>query len=146
MPKRFTLTEAQSMIPEVDRLLREAIAQKSAYEEAERAIQSFSEHIMMMGGVIVDRERVLAWKANRESAAVRLRAAIEKLQEIGCQVKDLDTGLVDFPTLFRGVEVCLCWKLDEVSIEFWHGLEEGFRGRKPIDQDFLDQHQGDRKQ
>ena len=146
MPKRFTLAEAQSLIPQVDRLLREAIAEKSAYEEAERAIQSFTEHVMMMGGVLVDRERVLASRKTRESAGARLRGAIEQLQEIGCQVKDLDTGLVDFPTLFRGVEVCLCWKLDEVSIEYWHGLEEGFRGRKPIDQEFLDQHQGDRKQ
>jgi hypothetical protein len=53
---------------------------------------------------------------------------------------------VDFPTLFRGVEVYLCWKLGESGIEFWHGVDEGFRGRKPIDQDFLDHHEGDRSQ
>jgi hypothetical protein len=55
-------------------------------------------------------------------------------------VKDLDIGLVDFPTVFRGVEVCLCWKLGEPRIGYWHGAEEGFRGRKPIDQDFLAHH------
>jgi hypothetical protein len=65
---------------------------------------------------------------------------------MGVLVKDLDTGLVDFPTLFRGVEVYLCWKLGENGIEFWHGVEEGFRGRKSIDQDFLDHHEGDRSQ
>jgi hypothetical protein len=58
-------------------------------------------------------------------------------------VKDLDTGLVDFPTMYRGVEVCLCWKLGEGAIGYWHGVDEGFRGRKPIDQDFRDQHRGD---
>jgi hypothetical protein len=58
-------------------------------------------------------------------------------------VKDLDIGLIDFPTLFHGVEVYLCWKLDEPAIEFWHGVDEGFRGRKAIDRDFRDNHRGD---
>jgi hypothetical protein len=61
-------------------------------------------------------------------------------------VKDLDIGLVDFPTTFNGVEVYLCWKLGEPGIEFWHGVEEGFRGRKPIDREFLENHRGDRAQ
>lgn len=143
MPKRFTLDEAQTQIPRVDRLLRQAIAMKSEYEDAERVIQAFSERVMLMGGVQVDRERALESRSRRDSAANQLRAAIEQVQEIGCVVKDLDTGLVDFPTLFRGVEVCLCWKLGETAIEFWHSVEEGFRGRKPIDSDFLEHHEGD---
>ena len=59
-------------------------------------------------------------------------------------MKDLDTGLVDFPTLFRGQEVYLCWKLGEPSIEYWHSVDQGFRGRKPIDRDFRDHLEGDR--
>ena len=55
-------------------------------------------------------------------------------------IKDLEIGLIDFPTLFRGQEVYLCWKLGEDKIRFWHGIHEGFRGRKAIDQDFLDNH------
>src|SRR4051794_3064310 len=144
MAKRFTLVEAQSLIPEVDRLLREALDAKSDYEAAARAISDFSQHVMMMGGVLVDRERVSKSRSRRDEAGARLRSAIEAVQETGCLIKDLDIGLVDFPTLFRGVEVYLCWKLGESGIEFWHGVDEGFRGRKPIDQDFLDNHQGDR--
>ena len=144
MAKRFTLIEAQSLIPQVDRLLREALDAKQEYETAGEAITEFSHHVMMMGGVLVDRERVVASRKRRDEAAARLRSAIEGVQETGCLVKDLDIGLVDFPTLFRGVEVYLCWKLGEAGIEFWHGVEEGFRGRKAIDQDFLDNHQGDR--
>jgi len=68
------------------------------------------------------------------------------VQEIGCLIKDIDVGLVDFPTSLRGVEVYLCWKLGESGISFWHGVDEGFRGRKPIDKDFLDNHQGDPSQ
>ena len=143
MPKRFTLAEAQSLIPHLSRLLREAINLKSEYAEAERALQSFRERVMTMGGVVLDRERALSAKNRRDSAAGRLRHAIEQVQELGCVVKDLDTGLVDFPTLFRGQEVYLCWKLGEPQIEFWHGVQEGFAGRKPIDQDFRDGHQGD---
>ena len=146
MPKRFTLAEAQSLIPKVDELLRRAIAAKAEYQEAEAAIQRFSERIMMMGGVAVDRDRATENRNRRETAAAELRSSLEGVQEIGCLVKDLDIGLIDFPTLFRGVEVYLCWKLDEPGIKFWHGVDEGYRGRKRIDQDFLDNHRGDPEQ
>jgi hypothetical protein len=146
MSKRFTLDEAQRLLPEVERLLRSAIDAKAVYQEAEGAIQAMNERIMMLGGVMVDRERAVEAKTRREEAAATLRNAIESVQQIGCLVKDLDIGLVDFPTLFRGTEVYLCWKLGEPGIDFWHGVEEGFRGRKPINQDFLDHHKGDRSQ
>ncbi len=146
MSKRFTLAEAQRLIPRVDQLLRDAVAIKSEYDQAEAAIQSFTERVMMMGGMAVDRSVALDARNRRDSAAGRLRAAIQEVQEIGCIVKDLDTGLIDFPTLFRGVEVYMCWKLGEPAIGFWHGVEEGFRGRKAIDQDFRDHHKGDRSQ
>ena len=146
MAKRFTLVEAQGLIPMVDRLLREALDAKSEHQEAERVIQQFTEHVMLMGGVMVDRDRALDARARRDDAAARLRESVEAVLETGCLVKDLEVGLVDFPTLFRGVEVYLCWKVGESGIAFWHGVEEGFRGRKPIDQDFLDHHQGDRPQ
>ena len=146
MAKRFTLVEAQSLIPEVESLLRQALDAKGGYQDAEQVIHRFSEHVMMMGGVMVDRERALESRARRDEAASRLRNRIEAVLETGCLVKDLEIGLVDFPTLLRGVEVYLCWKLGESGITFWHGVDEGFRGRKPIDQDFLDHHQGDRPQ
>ena len=144
MPKRFNLAQAQSLLPQVEHLLRDALAAKSAYDDVERAIQSFGERVMLMGGIAVDRDQVLERRTLRESSAARLRTAIEEVQELGCVVKDLDIGLVDFPTMFRGVEVYLCWKLGEPDIGFWHGMDEGFRGRKAIDQDFRDHHRGDR--
>jgi hypothetical protein len=143
MSKRFTHAEAQSLLPEVGRLLTEALSAKSEYQEAEKAIQEMSERVMLMGGVMVDRDKALAARSRRDAAATRLKTSVEAVQETGCVVKDLDIGLVDFPTLFKGVEVYLCWKLGEPAIEFWHGVDEGFRGRKPIDQDFLRNHRGD---
>jgi hypothetical protein len=146
MAKRFTLAEAQSLIPRVDGLLREAISLKTEYQEAEDTVQAFSQRIALMGGVLVNREQVIDERTRRDEAGSKLRTAIEQVQEFGCVVKDLDMGLIDFPTLLRGVEVYLCWKLGEPDIAFWHGVDEGFRGRKAIDQDFLDNHRGDRAQ
>ncbi|HZW55284.1 MAG TPA: DUF2203 domain-containing protein [Nitrososphaerales archaeon] len=57
---------------------------------------------------------------------------IAKLEEIGIEVKDLDTGLIDFPAMRYGEPVCLCWKLGEDEVSYWHGRSEGFRGRKPL--------------
>jgi hypothetical protein len=146
MSKRFTLAEAQSLIPSVDPVLRKAIELKSNYAEAEEEMESFSRRIQMMGGLVVDREQALAMRQRRDTASEGLREAIQEVEEFGCVLKDLDIGLIDFPTLFRGREVYLCWKLGEASIAFWHGTDEGFAGRKAIDQDFRDHHKGDRSQ
>ena len=143
MARRFTHEEAERLLPHMTVYLREAIEQKAAYEDAEREIQAFQQRVMMMGGVAVDRERVTDSHNRRDEAAGRLRVAIEAVQNAGAQIKDLDIGLIDFPTLYRGVEVLLCWKLGEKSIAFWHGTEEGFRGRKAIDREFLENHKGD---
>ncbi len=146
MPKRFTLPEAQGLIPEVSRRLSEAVALKAEYDKAEKELRSSTERIMAMGGVTVDRDSIRQAKARRDSAAARLPKAIERIQQTGCVVKDLDTGLVDFPTLFQGVEVYLCWKLGEPAIGFWHGVDEGFAGRKAIDNVFRENHRGDLEQ
>lgn len=131
------------MLPQIREWMREAVEWKAQYDEAEHAVQSLAARITMMGGIVANRERAAEDKADRDSAAQHLRTILEHFQESGCLVKDLDKGLVDFPTLFRGEEVYLCWKLDEPSIQFWHGTHEGFAGRKAIDQDFLDHHEGE---
>ena len=130
------------MLPAVEKSLREVLFLKHEIEQADGAIQAIVQRIMMTGGAQVDRQSVLAHRGNRDTSAARLKEAIEHVHSHGCLVKDLDTGLVDFPSLYRGEEVYLCWKLGEPTIEWWHGVEEGFRGRKKIDQDFLDNHHG----
>jgi hypothetical protein len=143
MSRRFTLEEAESLLPEIEKSIREAIASKSELEQAETALQAVNQRVIMLGGVLVDRSAVYQNRLRRDQSAARLKAAIQKIQESGCLIKDLDVGLVDFPTLFRGDEVYLCWKLGETGISFWHGTQEGFAGRKPIDAEFREQHRGD---
>jgi hypothetical protein len=144
MARFFTLEQAEKLLPGVESDLREAIALKSEYQQAENEMQRASRHIMMSGGVLVDREQAIHQKQGRDSSLTRLKESIERIQDIGCVIKDLDIGLVDFPTQLRGEEVYLCWKLGESGIRFWHGVHEGFAGRKPVDQDFLDNHRGER--
>ncbi len=143
MSRRFTLREAESLLPQVSRQMSEALALKAECQEAEEAMAALAHKVMQYGGLLVDRERARAVRARRDGTLDRLKAIVESIQEHGCLVKDLDKGLVDFPTLFRGEEVYLCWKAGEEQIGFWHGVEEGFAGRKPIDQEFLDNHRGD---
>ena len=143
MAQHFTLQEAERLLPKIEKALREALTLKSDYEKAEAELEGVSHRIEMTGGVLVDREHLMAQKTRRDFSAVRLKQVLDAIQQCGCVVKDIDIGLIDFPTLFRGEQVCLCWKLGEPGIEFWHGLNEGFQGRKKIDQDFLDHHQGE---
>jgi hypothetical protein len=143
MAQLFTLLQAEQLLPAVETAIREAISLRSDYEQAESGLQQSVERITMLGGAFVDRDQAQTLKNRRQSSAMRLKESIEKIQSYGCVVKDLDVGLIDFPTLYRGEEVYLCWKLGESGIQYWHGIDEGFRGRKKIDRDFLDNHKGE---
>ena len=139
MSKRFTLHEAKSLLPQVERLLQDAMRLKPEFDQAAAAVSKMKERVHIMGGTLIDRSAALEIRQRRESSSKLLRQAVEEILEMGVQIKDIETGLVDFPTRFRGREVYLCWKLGESDIEYWHG-EEGFRGRRPIDRDFMDHH------
>jgi len=88
----------------------------------------------MLGGSFPPFAELHQLKGESEKAEQELRATVEEIQQTGCVVKDLDEGLVDFPCLREGEAVYLCWKLGEQRIEYWHGIDEGFAGRKPLDE------------
>ena len=69
------------------------------------------------------------------AAAAELRDVVGRLLDLGVEVKDADVGLVDFPSRRAGEDVLLCWRAGEDAVEYWHDLEEGYAGRKPIDWD-----------
>jgi len=143
MPRYFRIEEAEKLLPQVEQGIRQAIYLKEQHELANLEMQRITERIHMMGGMMLNREDLLGKRGKREATAMRLNEIIEEVHGIGCQIKDLDTGLIDFPTLFEGDEVLLCWKLGEQGITHWHGLDEGFGGRKKIDEHFLANHTGD---
>lgn len=139
----FTLPEAQRALPEVARHLRDALFHKSESQKAQQDMDRTTERVRMSGGARVNPNDVLAMRARRDTSIAALKQALEEIEQAGALVKDLDIGLLDFMTRYQNRDVCLCWKLGEDEIGFWHSTEEGFRGRKPIDQEFLQNHRGD---
>ncbi len=143
MPRYFTLPEAEQLLPRIEQKMRRALDLYAAHQNADSKIGDAARRITMLGGSMVDRDEFVEWKDQRDAAAAEVRDLIEDIQSTGCQIKDLSIGLIDFPTLYRGTEVLLCWRFGEDGIGFWHGLEDGFKGRKPLDADFLENHRGD---
>ena len=131
--KYFNREEAEGLLPLIQQSLLEARESKEKVEDLDRELARATTEIMVLGGSLPPYGRLAANRSEREKMAEQLQEAINRIHEAGCLVKDLDEGLVDFPTLRDGEEVYLCWKLGEERIGYWHGIEEGFAGRKPLD-------------
>lgn len=134
--KTFTLEEAQALLPVVESLLERAIAAKEEAERLEGEMQALRQRIFLSGGMTVDVAGVARNRAEAEANVQRAKDALAEIDSIGVQVKDLDTGLLDFPCSVDGEVVLLCWRRGEGRIEYWHTLDAGFRGRQPLDERF----------
>ncbi|MDQ2773795.1 MAG: DUF2203 domain-containing protein [Acidobacteriota bacterium] len=142
MPKYFTLLEAETLLPELENLLRSCVQGKQDYDGAEEELRSVATRITLNGGMVIVREQVAEVRVRKDSAARTIKSSVEKIEQIGCHIKDLNLGLLDFPTLYRDQEVYLCWKLGESGIGFWHHVDDGFSGRQPVNAEFLANHRG----
>ena len=132
--RTFTLDEAQVLLPVLESLLRRSIAGKQLIERIEGEFQEVSQRIFLNGGTRVDIAHLAVRKAEKEKALQRVKDALAEIDSTGVQVKDLDVGLLDFPCRVNDQVILLCWKLGEKQITHWHGQEEGFQNRKPIDE------------
>lgn len=136
MSKIFTLSEAQTLLPVVEALLRKAQTAGARAGELELEMQQLSHRIFLSGGMHVDVSVAARRRAEREKAVQEAKDTLAEIDSIGVQVKDLEEGLLDFPSVMEGKSVLLCWKLGEPAISHWHTEEEGFAGRKPLDPRF----------
>jgi hypothetical protein len=134
--KTFTLDEAQSLLPVLESLLKRAIEGKRAAEEIEAKLQQLRHRIFLSGGLHVDILSVVRQKAEAEKFVRQAKDAVAEINAIGVQVKDIETGLLDFPCMLQDEIVLLCWKMGEPRIDFWHTVDAGFRGRQPVDERF----------
>ena len=132
--RSFTLDEAQSLLPVLESLLRTAIDGKQLIESVDSEFQEIAHRVFLNGGTFLNIVHLARRKAQREKAVQRVKDAIAEIDSTGVQVKDLDIGLLDFPCEVDGHTLLLCWKLGEKSIAHWHGVSEGFAGRKRIDE------------
>jgi hypothetical protein len=134
--KTFTIDEAQSLLPVLEALLKRAIDGKQAAEQVETELSDLARRIYLSGGMKVDAGTVIKQRAEMENHLKQVRETITEIDAIGVQVKDLDSGLLDFPCRLDDQVVLLCWRMGEASIEHWHTVEAGFKGRQPVDERF----------
>ena len=131
--RTFTLDEAQMLLPILESLLRQAINGKKLIKGVDAELQETAHRVFLNGGTLLNVVHLARRKAEREKAIRRIKDALAEIDATGVQVKDLDIGLLDFPCKVEGEILLLCWKLGEPTITQWHGTNEGFAGRKPID-------------
>jgi hypothetical protein len=131
--KFFTLNAAERARRELEPTLVEAVELNAKMTELDDALGEVAQRIVLMGGITIPHEKLALVRAERDRVVVALRDAVEKIQSVGCLVKDLEKGLVDFPARMNNQDVYLCWRLGEARIRFWHRKDEGFASRKPID-------------
>ena len=123
-PKLFTVEEANDLLPKLKELLADVSVRRDAMREKAPHLEPILRAAGSNGGGRVGSEYGVE--------AYRLYLAIEAIREFGVLLKDLDTGLLDFPHERDGRVVFLCWHPPEESVEFWHDIEAGFPGRQPL--------------
>jgi hypothetical protein len=127
----FTADEANEALSVVRPLAEEMVERRRVLADLQERHTAFTTKIAGDGGDFDPGElREVEDQMGEEATAVA--RCVAQINEVGAFVKDLDRGLVDFPARREGEEVLLCWHVGEGDVAFWHGLEEGFAGRKPL--------------
>lgn len=119
--RRFTVDQANSTLPLVKRIVSDIVR---THADAAALQQQFER-----GAASREQNTI---QQRLEQAMHRLEDYVDELSEIGCELKDYQMGLIDFTGRHQGHDVCLCWRLGEEKIAFWHEKESGFAGRKPV--------------
>ena len=122
--RRFTLAEANALLPTLRPMLAELLAARRRIVQAQPELWPLLEKAAGNGGSPL----ASAVAADFE----RIRRQVKAIQALGVELKDINSGLVDFPAERDGREVYLCWRYDEPSVAHWHDLDAGFAGRQPL--------------
>ena len=132
MARRFTPSEANEELREIRPLVEELVEHRREQRRVQAEREALAHRIAGNGGGI-DSGTLAGLEEAERRERVEIARRVNAVHERGAIVKDLDTGLIDFPARLHGEEVLLCWRLGEEQVEHWHGLEEGFAGRKLLD-------------
>jgi hypothetical protein len=129
--RHFTPDEANAALAQVRPLVARMVERRREHVAALERQEQLEERIRGNGGGIPPAELAEA-AAEVERLERELARAVDDIVQLGVQVKDLDEGLIDFPALRRGETVLLCWRLGEAEVAYWHTLDAGFAGRRPL--------------
>jgi hypothetical protein len=129
--RHFSIEEANDALDEVRPLTEELVRHRRALVKLQERQAAVTSRIAGNGGNVEPHElEDVQERLDQEVAGIA--RCVARIHEVGALVKDLDAGLVDFPAMRGGEEILLCWRLGEAEVGFWHGLDEGFSGRKPL--------------
>jgi hypothetical protein len=131
-PRHFTLEQANAALAEVRPLAERMVAHRREVAILLGRRAELTSTIAGNGGDL-DPGELARVEAEIAEQAKGVAQCVNRIHGLGAQVKDADEGLVDFPARREDEEILLCWKLGEDEIAFWHGLEDGFAGRRPVD-------------
>lgn len=134
-PRLFTLEEATALLPRVRELVQHLQQTAAALSQAQTELMTLGETAQTNGHATNGHGKGSSLSAALERADAlveTLRATMRDFEAIGCELKDVQMGLVDFRALRDGREVYLCWRLGEDEIRFWHELNTGFQSRQPL--------------
>ncbi len=125
----FTVEEARTLVPRLRGLLTALQAEKRELDRELAELRRLTPIAFLNGHGV----RLHAHEARVAELTRAIREKVRQIHQLGVEVKDLDMGLVDFPSLRDGREVYLCWKVDEPTVAYWHERDAGFRGRQPLE-------------
>jgi hypothetical protein len=129
----FTPEQANAALAEVRPLAERMVAHRAQVGELLSRRAGLTATIAGNGGDL-DPGELARVEAEIADEAKEVARCVNEIHGLGAQVKDADEGLIDFPALRGAEEILLCWKLGEDEIAFWHDLEQGFAGRRPLDE------------
>ncbi len=131
--RHFSVEEAGEALAEVGPLMERLVARYRELRTGQAQLAAVRARIAGNGGGLQP-ARMAALEQALAAASSEIATGVGRLEELGVQLKDLETGLVDFPAVHpeTGETVLLCWRVGEDAIAHWHGLDEGFAGRKPL--------------
>lgn len=138
--KTFSLEEAQTLVPVLQSLMKNAMESKETAETIAEELQQLSQRIFMNGGTLVRIAEVAKRRAQHDKAVQQVKDTLAEIDSIGVQVKDLDSGLLDFPCRLGEDIVLLCWRMGETEIQHWHTMDSGFADRQVLDERFKRPH------
>jgi hypothetical protein len=130
-PSHFTVAEANAALAAVRPLAEELVAHHRELVAARSERGDLALRVAGNGSG-VDPQRLVELDERIASEHAAVARCVNGIHELGAVVKDPASGLVDFPARVEGAEAFLCWRLGEDEIAYWHGLDEGFAGRKPL--------------
>lgn len=126
MFSHFTLNQANEMLPTVIKKFKHIVNMKDNVVRIQREIETDQKYQTNFKEYVIKKQEL-------NTAITNFYKSIEDLESMGVMIKSIEQGLLDFPSLRFNEEVWLCWKEGETEIKFWHGKDEGFMGRKPVE-------------